>query len=298
MFILYSILFKIMAKEKNMINSKYGRYYTLPFTRNRDIVVDFISIGKKTYKVHALGEIDVTLPLKKIAEYKEKGINISFTAYVSYILVQTIVDYPFMQAIKWRRRKMVVFEDVDLSCIVEKDIEGKKVPAKLLITKANEKTILEITEIIRSGSLKKDNSMVDKEEEKGTALLLRLPQFLRRFLMHLLYRNPFSRKHFLGTVGITSVGMYAKGGGTAIPIAIENISANVGGIEKKPGYHINEDGSLDLDKIEPRDYLWITFNIDHTTVDGGPITRFIADFRERLSKAFGLEDLEKQYDAK
>ncbi|NPD88912.1 MAG: hypothetical protein HGN29_09305 [Asgard group archaeon] len=276
-----------------MKNSKHGRYYTVPFTHSRDIVVDFISIGKKTMKVYAIGEIDVTLPLKKIAEYKEKGIKISFTAYLSYIFAQTLVDHPSMQAIKWGRRRMVIFEDVDLTCIVEKEIKGKKVPSQVLIRKANEKSILEITEVFRSGVSKKDDSILDKDEESGRDLLLKLPGFLRRFLMNRIYKNPFSRRNFLGTAGITSVGVYAKGGGTAIPIATENISINAGGIDKKPGYPINEDGSLNLDKIEPRDYLWITFNIDHTTVDGGPTTRFIADYRVRLSKAYGLDSLDE-----
>ena len=280
-----------MKEKKIMKNSKYGRYYTIPFTRNRDIVVDFISIGNKTLKVYAIGEVDVTLPLNKIAGYKEKGIKISFTAYLTYVLVQTLVEHPYMQAIKWRRRRMVIFEDVDVTCIVEKEIQGKKTPAKLLIRKANEKSILEITNALWTGKSKKDDSMVDKEEESGTDLLLRLPGFLRRFLMNRIYKNPFLRRRFLGTVGVTSVGMYAKGGGTAIPIATENISINVGGIEKKPGYHVNKNGSLDLDKIEPRDYLWMTFNIDHTTVDGGPTTRFIAEFRDRVAKAYGLDNL-------
>jgi len=277
-----------------MKDSKHGRYYTVPFSRNRDIVVDFISLGKKTMKVYAIGEIDVTLPLKKIAEYKEKGIKLSFTAYISYVFVQTILDHPFMQAIKWKRRKMVIYEDVDLMSIVEKEVKGKKVPTQLIIRKANEKSILEITNTLWSGRVKKDDSLVDKEKESGTDLLLRMPGFFRRFLMNIIFKNPFLRRQFLGTVGVTSVGMYTKGGGTSIPIAVENISINVGGIDKKPGYHINEDGSLNLDKIEPRDYLWLTFNIDHTTVDGAPTARFIADFRERLSKAYGLDDIKKK----
>ncbi|MCE7742387.1 MAG: hypothetical protein GOP50_07985 [Candidatus Heimdallarchaeota archaeon] len=281
-----------MTEKKIMRNSKHGRYYTIPFTHSRDVVVDFITLGSKTLKVYAIGEIDVTLPLKKIAEYKEKGIKISFTAYIAHVFVQTIIDHPNMQAIKWRRRKMVIFEDVDFMSIVEKEVKGKKVPTQLVIRKANEKSILEITNTLWSGKSKKDDSMVDKEEESGKDLLLRMPRFFRRFLINRIFKNPFLRRQFLGTVGVTSIGMYTKGGGTSIPIAVENISINVGGIDKKPGYQINDDGSLNLDKVIPRDYLWITFNIDHTTVDGAPTARFIADFRTRLSEAYGLENLE------
>ena len=281
-----------MKEKKIMKNSKFGRYYTIPFTRNRDIVVDFISIGKKTLKVYAIGEVDVTLPLKKIKEYKEKNIKISFTGYIAYVLIQTIVDHPYMQAIKWRRRKMVVFEDVDLFSLVEKEIKGQKVPSQVIVRKANEKSILEITNALWSQKMRKDDTMADKKEDSGTDILLKMPRFFRRFLMSRIFKNPFLRRQFIGTVGVTSVGMYAKGGGTSIPIAVESISINIGRIEKKPGYKIKEDGSLDLNKIEPRDYLWITFNIDQTTVDGGPTTRFIADYRERVSKAYGLDNLD------
>ncbi len=280
-----------MKEKRIMKNSKHGRYYTVPFSRNRDIVVDFISIGKKTMKVYGIGEMDVTLPLKKIAEYKEKGKKISFTAYLAYLLAQTLVDHPNMQAIKWGRRRMVIFEDVDLTCLVEKEIKGKKVPSQILIRKANEKSILEISDIFRTGISRKEDSMIDESEDSGAGLLLKLPGFLRRFVMNRIYKNPFSRRQYLGTAGITSIGKFAKGGGTSIPIATENISINAGGIERKPGYHVKEDGSLDLDKIEPRDSLWITFNIDHTTVDGAPTTRFIGEYRERLSKAYGLDKL-------
>jgi len=282
-----------MNEKKISKDSKYGKYYTIPFSRNRDIVVDLISIGKKTMKVYGIGEIDVTLPLKKIAEYKEKGIKISFTGYVAYVLVHTVVDHPHMQAIKWKRRKMVVFEDVDLFMIAEREVKGKVTPTQLIIRKANEKSILDVTNALWVGKQKKDDTMADKEEGGGTDILFKLPRFLRRFLMNRIFNNPFSRRQFLGTLGVTSIGMYAQGGGTSIPIATENISVNVGGIEKRPGYKRNEDGSYNTDEIEPRDYMWITFNIDHTTVDGGPITRFIGDFRTRLRQAYGLDNLEE-----
>ncbi len=280
-----------MKEKKVMKKSKYGQYYTIPFTRNRDIVVDFISMGKKTMKVYAIGEIDVTLPLKKIAEYKEEGTKISFTGYIAYVLIQTIIDHPHMQAIKWRKRKMVVFEDVDLFSVVEKEVKGQKVPSQVIIRKANEKSILEITYALWSQKKRKDDSMADKEDDSGTDLLLKMPGFLRRFLMNRIFKNPFLRRQFLGTVGVTSVGMYTKGGGTSIPIAVENLSINIGGIDKKPGYEIKDDGTLNLNRIVPREYLWLTFNIDHTTVDGAPTARFIADFRERLKIAYGLDNM-------
>jgi len=289
----FSVKLFTMSEKRKIKQSKYGSYYTVPFSHSRDIVVDFISIGKKTMKVYAIGEIDVTYPLMKIKEFKEKGIKLSFSAYLTYVFAKTVAEHPYMQAIKWRRRKMVVFEDVDVSFLVEREVKGKKMPTLVMIRKANEKTIQEITDIIWSSKTLKDDSMVDKEKEGASATdrLTRMPRFLRRFLFNQIFRNPFLRRQFLGTIGLTSVGMYASGGGTSIPIAVENLSINVGGIEKRPGYLKKDDGEPDLEKIVPRDYLWITFNIDHTTVDGGPITRFIAIFRERVRNGYGLDEI-------
>lgn len=283
-----------MNGKREIKESKFGSYYTIPFSRSRDIVVDFISVGKKTMKVYAIGDIDVTYPLKKIKQFKEKGIKLSFSAYITFVFARTVAEHPYMQAIKWRRRKMVVFEDVDVSFLVEREVKGKKMPTLVMIRKANEKTIQEITDIIWATKTIKDDSMVDKEKVGASATdkLLRMPRFLRRILFDRIFRNPFLRRQYSGTVGITSIGMFAGGGGTSIPIAVENLSINVGGIEKRPGYLIKEDGKVDTKQIIPRDYLWITFNIDHTTVDGGPTTRFLAIFRERVRNGYGLDEVE------
>ena len=281
-----------MSKRREIKQSKFGTYYTIPFTRGRDIVVDFISLGKKSMRVYAVGDIDVTYPLKRIKELKEQGIKLSFSAYLTYVFAKTIEEHPYMQAIKWGRRKMVIFEDVDVTFLVEREVDGKKMPTQVVIRKANEKSIQDLTEIIWGTKELKSDSMVNKKEgATATDKLLRLPRFLRRFLFNVVFKNPFLRRQFLGTIGVTSIGMFAGGGGTSIPIAVENLSINVGGIEKRPGYQIKDNGEPDIEKIVPRDYLWITINIDHTTVDGGPTTRFIALFRERVRNGFGLDEI-------
>jgi pyruvate/2-oxoglutarate dehydrogenase complex dihydrolipoamide acyltransferase (E2) component len=281
-------------RRRDIKESKFGTYYTIPFTRSRDLVVDFISLGKKTMKVYAIGDVDVTIPRKKIKELKEKGIDLSFSAFITYVFAKTVAEHPYMQAIKWRRRKMVVFEDVDSIFLVEREVKGKKMPTMVMIRKANEKSIQELTAILRDTKTLKSDDMIKAEKKKGSDnanTLVKLPRFLRRFLFNRIFKNPFLRRQFLGTVGVTSIGMYAGGGGTSIPIAVENLSINVGGIETRPGYLIKEDGTPDTNKIIPREYLWLTFNIDHTTVDGAPTTRFLAIVRERLRMGYGLDEI-------
>ena len=139
-----------MNAKRKIKESKFGAYYTIPFSRTRDIVVDFISIGKKTMKVYALGEIDVTIPMNKIEKLKAKGIKLSFSAFIAFVFARTVAEHPYMQAIKWGRRKMVIFEDVDIFFLVERDVKGIKMPTSVIIRKANKKSIQEITDILWS----------------------------------------------------------------------------------------------------------------------------------------------------
>jgi pyruvate/2-oxoglutarate dehydrogenase complex dihydrolipoamide acyltransferase (E2) component len=284
----------IMSEKIKKKKSRYGSYYTVPFTKSREVVEDFIGVGFKTMKVHGLGEIDVTIPKQKIAEYKAKGINLSFSAYIMYVVARTVAEHPYMQAIKWRRRRMVIFEDVDITFIVEREVKGKKMPTTAMFRNANKMSLQELTDELWSAAAKKDDSMVDKDKEGGGSvdILLKLPRFLRRFLFNRIYKNPFLIRKYNGTTGITSVGMFAEGGGYALPIATGYFSLTVGGIDTKPGYARKENGEIDTSKIVPREYLSVTFNIDHTTVDGGPITRFLSILRQRLSAGYGLDDIE------
>ncbi len=283
-----------MSKKREIKQSKFGSYYTIPFSKSRGIVEDFISVGKKTMKVYAVGDVDVTFAREKIKEYKDKGTSLSFSAFILYCFVQTVHENPRMQAIKYRRRKMVIFEDVDVNFIVEREVNGVKTPTIVMIRKAQEKSVQELTDILRGTQQIKDDSMVDKEQEGGsaTAALLNIPSRIRRFLFHSLFKNPFLRRQFNGTIGMTSIGMFAGGGGTSIPIAIENLSINAGGIQVRPGYVLKKNGEYDTSKVVPREYLWITVNIDHITVDGGPITRFVAKLRARVREGYGLDKVE------
>jgi pyruvate/2-oxoglutarate dehydrogenase complex dihydrolipoamide acyltransferase (E2) component len=86
----------------------------------------------------------------------------------------------------------------------------------------------------------------------------------------------------MGTVMVTSVGMFGKKGGTywAIPTSLHPLSFTLGGISRKPGVIGN--------KIEIREYLCMTILFDHDVIDGAPASRFIARLIELVEDAFGL----------
>ena len=55
----------------------------------------------------------------------------------------------------------------------------------------------------------------------------------------------------------------------------------IGGITKKPG--------VIGDNIAVRDYLHITVTVDHDLVDGGPLARFVEDFKTIVENAQFLD---------
>jgi len=82
----------------------------------------------------------------------------------------------------------------------------------------------------------------------------------------------------VGTVAVTSVGMFAGGGGFGLtPMTLMTLEVVVGGMAKRPRV---VDG-----RIEVRDVLDLTIAIDHNIVDGAPATRFCAGLRQIIESA-------------
>ena len=67
----------------------------------------------------------------------------------------------------------------------------------------------------------------------------------------------------------------------AIPFAIKTLNVAVGGMSEKPRII---DG-----KLENREYLSLTFMMNHNVVDGAPATRFIARTLELMKNGHGIE---------
>jgi pyruvate/2-oxoglutarate dehydrogenase complex dihydrolipoamide acyltransferase (E2) component len=89
-----------------------------------------------------------------------------------------------------------------------------------------------------------------------------------------------------GTVGVTAVGMFARGGGFAIaPLTLMPLQVVVGGVSKRP--------SVVHGMIEVRDVLDLTVTVDHNVVDGAPAARFGAELREIIETAAVLRHIQR-----
>lgn len=239
-------------------------YEFYPFPTERELVIDAGYLAAKRHIIYALLDVDVTTPRRLIRECEESGGDkISFTAYIVACLSRAITEHPKVQAyLDWRRR-VVVFRDVDVVTMIEPEAGAVAIPH--IIRSANSKSVEEISAEIRS--VQANPARSEQRSGRLVSLAPRLPRFIRMFFFWVLKKDPSRFKQQAGTVIVTSVGMFGKGGGWGITfLPTHTLGLTVGGIVQKPGVHEGE--------IAIREYLGLTLSFDHDIVDGAPATRF------------------------
>jgi len=265
-----------------------GHYEISEFPKARIPTLDFLSLGDNKHYVKGLIEFDVTEGRNKILEHeKNTGEKISFTAWLLKCIGQAASEFKDVHSMMMGKDKIIKFDDVDISIVVEKTINGLKSPMPLVIRKTNKKTVKQINDEIRvaqSEEVSGATVLGEHDIKKKVEYYLSLPKFIRRFLIKRRLKDPIKVKQLMGTIIVTSVGMFGNLHGWPIPTTNHPLAFGVGGITKKPGV-IDE-------KIEIREFLAITVLFNHDVVDGAPATRFISRLGELIESAFGLLNLE------
>jgi pyruvate/2-oxoglutarate dehydrogenase complex dihydrolipoamide acyltransferase (E2) component len=125
-------------------------FTTIPFAPARHLYADTLSLGHRKHTVHGLFEVDVTQPRSVTAAHKaQTGERISFTAFLVACLGRAVEAHPQMHAyLDWRRR-LVLFEDVDVSTMVEMEVDGQRLPLAHVIRGVNHRTVRSIHDEIR-----------------------------------------------------------------------------------------------------------------------------------------------------
>lgn len=256
-----------------------GQFDILPFSPEREIVVDAGYLGSRRHIIHGLVEVDVTKArqLRRRLSVADDA-PISFTAFIVASLSRAIAAHPRVQAYRDWRRRLVVFHDVDVVTMIEPQQGRVAVPH--IIRQANRRTVRHISDEIRAIQAQPGSS-----EQRGALVRLapRVPRFLRLLFFGVVKKNPHWFKRLQGTVVVTSVGMFGKGGGWGIGfLPTHTLGLTVGGIVQKPGVHQG--------RVEVREYLNLTLSFDHDIVDGAPAARFTRELIERIERATVLEE--------
>jgi len=249
-----------------------------PLSPRRRMTVDYVRTAGRRSNVHGLVAADVTHARERIQAIEdETGDRLSFTAFVASCLAAAVDDHPHVNAYRDWRGRVHTFETVDVNVLVETTVRGETLGVPHVVRGANDRSLRSIHDEIRAAQRSADPTDLSRWERLG----LRLPGVLRRLVWRLPQWFPRRWKEMAGTVAVTSVGMFGRGGGWAISPTNYTVQATVGGISAKPRL---VDGDL-----ENREFLHLTVTFDHDVVDGAPATRFVARFVALLEAAHGLE---------
>lgn len=261
-----------------MENSKIER-----FPRSRIATLDVLEIGKQKHHIPALIEVDVTDARALIRERREQGAAVSFTSWLMKVIAVTAKEYETATAFLKDKRHVEIFDDINISIIVEKEIRGKKVPMPLLVEKVQARSVASIHEEIEKAKLSvlsEEDIVLRKRSARWEKLYYRLPGSLRRLFWTRLLKNPRAAYKRMGNISLTSIGMMGKVNGWFIPSAVHPLGFGISGITQKP---VGMNGEIVL-----REMLNLTILLDHDVIDGANMARFIASLADNMNTCVGL----------
>ena len=120
-----------------------GRVETLPLSRIGTFDVGVIGISK--HHMMGLLEVDVTTAREDLRAMRRAGTSVSFTSWFVRSVAEVAAEMPEVHGALQSRRRRVVFDEVDIALMVERDVEGSAVPLPLVIRDC-EKRSMEVIE--------------------------------------------------------------------------------------------------------------------------------------------------------
>jgi len=257
----------------------------VPFHPGRNATIDTLRWARKRLAVPMLLEVDVTHARASIRAFRKRtGKGLSVTAWVVSCVARAAAEHPRVHALRLGRRRLVLFPEVDVAVLVEREADEshETLPMPVVIRNANEKSPADIHEEIRrardaevpDGAVAIERSVSPRMQ----LLFFRLPAWLRDLVFwRWLFRDPFRIKRTMGTVVVTSVGMAAPGvRAWGIPSAVHPLAVAVGGIARRNA------GGRDDEEV-----LALTVVFDHAVTDGAPVGRFVRRLTELITRAEG-----------
>jgi 2-oxoglutarate dehydrogenase E2 component (dihydrolipoamide succinyltransferase) len=222
-----------------------------PWSRIRKLTADHMIMSRRvSAHVHSVIEVDYSkvaqLRARKKAEYAERGVNLTFLAFIVKSVADNLRKHPLLNSAV-AGEATIFRREVNLGIAVALDW-GLIVP---VIRRADELSLLGLARAIS-----------DLAERARTKRL-----------------NPDEVQK--GTFSITNPGVFGTFVGLPVLNQPQSAILAVGAIEKRPAVVTASDGSDTL-AIRTRGMLALSF--DHRVVDGADADRFLADVRRGLQE--------------
>jgi len=231
----------------------------------RKAVIASASVTKKHNTIHAVTEMDVTIPRTLIKEYEGvNGLKLSFTGYLVACFSQTVLKHPDLNAFIAGNR-LVKLKSHTISVLVERKVDQENVPEPLVIAECERLTCLEITKIIREAQNRRDDSFGSLSASRWFTFV---PGFLLKLFVQMADRNIQMGVKY-GKLAVTAMGMFSKEPVWFIPHGSPTVLMTIGSIVHRI---IENEG-----RFENQEHLCLTVSFDHDLVDGAPAARFMND---------------------
>ncbi len=260
-----------------------NNYKTLPFAPSRIATIDVCETGRKKHHIAAMIELDVTDARSKIRQYRRTQGKISFTAWLIKAISLTVAGHQIAAAFLKRKRRLMIFDDINISMAVEKEVNGERVPIPLIIEKAQHASAESITRQIseaRDCNITGKDIVLQRNTGRMEKIYYHLPGFLRRLVWKIILKHPRMAYGKMGNVAFTSIGMMGNVKGWFIPLSVHPLCFGVGTINKKPAVVNNQ--------IVIRELLSMTILLDHDVIDGAQMARFINELTQNIEGGIGV----------
>lgn len=264
-----------------------GQIYTIGYPSSRQLTFDVGKIARSKHHVMALLEVDVTDAWKAVRQSRRAGRPISFTGWLIKVIADCVALHPQAAGINCpKRNRVMIFDEVDLSIVVEKEVNGALVPLPYTIRGADRKTLEQIhaeIETAKAEFVTDESGYVLGRESNNhwMKVYTTLPQWLRMILFRaFILNNPRRVKNSMGTVMVTTTGMVGHTHGWIIPTSMHSLCLALGSLNEQPLVRKGE--------IEKRMVLHLTVLVDHDVIDGMPAARFVDDLVVKIESGYGL----------
>lgn len=249
-------------------------YRTVDVPKMRHMIWDIMDEARRKDMIHVSFDVELAGIHTQMEKYSaQSGIRVTLTTYIAKVLADSVAAEPEMQAYLNSKRQLVVFDDVDLSIMTERKVEGTRLPVPFVIRAANRKGLVEIDAAMKEAKRKPlhtGRGPVSALESQFYSL----PRFVRKIIWFFIRRDPRLFKAVAGTVALTSLPWKIDGHAIGWTISPMTLTLIIAATSTKV--------VLIEGKAVEREVLQLNFTADHNIIDGAPLWRFIARFKKRL----------------
>ncbi|MBE9607833.1 2-oxo acid dehydrogenase subunit E2 [Chitinilyticum piscinae] len=249
-----------------------AREIQLPPERN--LIFDVLAEGRRKKTIYLTGDAELGHLRNLIASHKAQEIPLSLTACLGKALACALQEQPEMQSYLRGSKKRIVFNSIDLACMIERELpDGCRQPLHYIIRDCQNKSLPIIQQELQQARIAPVGAGGPLSPLENW--FLHWPGWLRWFVWLWIRRDPYTSKQLMGTVGLTSIGMFGSGAMLILPISPLTLTLSIGGVSKKL---IIKDGQLD-----ECESIQFALAADHDVIDGAPLMRFASRLKEIIA---------------